>query len=43
MSPERTQNENRMPSIKLSAIAVTPTMVHPLETQDGKTQDTGPR
>ena len=42
MSPERTQNENRMPSIKLSAIAVTPAMVHPLVTQDGKTQDTGP-
>lgn len=40
-SPEETQDGNRMQVIKQSATAATP-MVQPEETQDEKTQDTGP-
>ena len=42
VSPEETQDGNRMPTIKQSGTAQ-PTTMHPEETQDEKTQDTGPR
>ena len=47
VSPEGSQDRNRMPAIKQSTAAATPRptplMVHPEETQDEKAQDTGPR
>ena len=43
VSPEGTQDGNRMLVNKQSAAAATPPRVHPEETQDEKAQDTGPR
>lgn len=41
VSPDGTQNRNKMPTIKPSATAATPT-VHPERTQDEKTPSLAP-